>query len=233
MSTELRQARNRRNLQHQTRDCRLALCHLRSMLDSGGWPGKAHQGSLCREQLRGSRRPYADAGKQRPADWHHERQCRRQTGQQRAAGRRGQLRTSPGWRAGRECSSLPRVMQGAGVGKWWQADGRQAGRRCRKARSQAPQPHLRRWRKGAISRESAFAWQEQAGALAGDWQDVRLNGRRARRRQGVADGLRSDGVGRNMLHCVAGPTATWRNGRAWMAQATWQRLVCLSETTGS
>ncbi len=122
---------------------------------------------------------------------------------------------------------------GAGGGKWWQVDGRQGGRRCRKARRQAPQPHLRRWRKGAISRESAFAWQEQAGALAGDWQDVRLNGRRARRRQGVADGLRSDGVGRNMLHCVAGPTATWRNGRAWMAQATWQRLVCLSETTGS
>ena len=121
MSSELRQARSRRNLQHQTRDCRLALCHLRSMLDSGGWPGKAHQGSLCREQLRGSRRPYADAGKQRPADWRHERQCRRQTGQQRAAGRRGQLRTSPGWRAGRECSSLPRVMQGQGVasgGRW-------------------------------------------------------------------------------------------------------------------
>ncbi len=233
MSTELRQARSRGVLQLTTRDCKLGLCHLPGMLDSGGWPEKARQGSLCLEQLRGSRRSNANAGKQRPADWHHERQCRCQTGQQRATGRRGQLRTPPGWRAGRGCPSLPGVMQGAGVGKWWQADGRQGGRRCRKARSQAPQPHIRRWRKGAISRESALAWQERADALAGDWQDVRLDCRRDRRRQGVANGLRNNGVGRNMLHCVTGPTATWRNGRAWMAQATWQRLVCLSETTGS
>ncbi len=197
MSAELQQARNRRVLQHQTRDCQLGRCHLRGMLDSGGWPGKARQGSLCREQLRGGRRSNADAGKQRPADWHHERQSRRQTGQQRAAGRRGQLRTPPGWRAGRGYPSLPGVMQGAG-------GGRQGGRLCRKARRQAPQPHVRSCARGAISRESALAWQERAGALAGDWQDVRLDGRRDRRRQGVANGLRNNGVCLSMLNCVAG-----------------------------